>query len=48
MNGRLAKKIRKQQRVAAEESVEAFKMMVRRQGFKRRVVLAWKILWGLV
>ena len=44
MSQKLAKKIRKQTRVAAMDSVEAIKIMVDRLTFKRRVIMAWKIL----
>jgi len=44
MNNKLAKKIRKQYRATAEESIDAFKSMIRRQTLRRRIALAWKIL----
>lgn len=48
MNAKNAKKIRKMYKVAAEDSISAFQAMVRRLTFRKRVILAWKILWNLV
>ncbi len=44
MSGSADKKIRKQLRITAQESVAAFQTMIKRQSFGRRVQLAWKIL----
>ena len=33
-------------RITAQESVKAFQDMIRRQTFRRRILLAWKILWN--
>ena len=44
MNQKLAKKIRKNLKRSSEETAKAFRDMVKKQSFGRRVLLAWRIL----
>ena len=48
MSQKQDKKMRKSLRFTAKESVQAFRDMIKRLRFRRRVQLAWKILWNRV
>jgi hypothetical protein len=48
MNGKIAKKIRKANRLSAQESINAFRKMVDNLTFRRRLIVAWRIMWNNV